>query len=85
MLEFARRFFDWSQDHLWRTGILVWLGFNVMCNFAPYLFLLPSGFLRGEMPSFFSYVTGGELLIIAVAIATDSMGAIILELLKWLT
>jgi hypothetical protein len=70
---------DWLQKHLFNSGILIWLGFNVVFNFAPYFLLIPGGILRNQIPSFSGYVTGGELLIIAVAVAADSMGYIILE------
>jgi hypothetical protein len=70
---------EWLKKHLLSSGFLIWFGFNIVFNFAPYFFLLPGGFFRSNMPSFTTYVTGGELLIIAVAIAADSTGAIILE------
>jgi len=70
---------NWLQKNIFSSGILIWLGFNVVFNFAPYFLLLPGGILRKELPSFTGYITGGELLIIAVAVAADSMGFIFIE------
>ena len=65
-----------------KIGILIWLGFNVLVNFLPYLILVGRGILRSNIPSFRGFVTAGELLIISIAVAADTAGTLIEKLIK---